>query len=191
MGCLYYAQAVLIHKRNPELSVGSAAVSVLCDWNGDGALDLVVGDASGDISLFENIGTPNQPRFSLPVKLSVGSNPIRIQAGATGSIQVPAEAKCGYICPTVADWNNDGLPDLILSDVTGRHTLFLNVGARTNPQLEEGKFILISGQPLQPVWRVRSRAIDWDGDGAVEYLTLSDKCILTLYKRVPEEGKLL
>ena len=31
--------------------------------------------------------------------------------------------------------------------------------------------------------------MDWDGDGVVEYLTLNDKGILTLYKRVPEEGK--
>ena len=145
MECLYYAQAILIYKRNPELSVGSAAVSVLCDWNGDGALDLVVGDAGGDISLFENIGTLNQPKFTLPVKLPVEGNPIRIQAGAAGSIQGPAEAKYGYTCPTVADWNGDGLPDLIRSNVTGRHTLFLNVGTRTKPQLEEGKFILISG----------------------------------------------
>ena len=75
------------------------AVSVLYDWSGNGALDLVVEDVGGDISLFENISTPSQPRFSLPVKLSVGSNPIRIQAGATGSIQVPAEATCGYHLP--------------------------------------------------------------------------------------------
>ena len=53
----------------------------------------------------------------------------------------------------------------------GHHMLFLNVGTHTNPQLEEGKFILISTQPLQTVWHVRSGAIDrWDGDGAVEYL---------------------
>lgn len=187
-GVPVYSEPIALQQRDPELSVGSAAVPVLCDWDGDGDLDLIVGDAGGDVQLFENVGTPNDPRFALPVKLCAEGKPIRIQAGPTGSIQGPAEAKYGYTCPCVADWSGNGLPDLILSDVTGGHTLFINVGTRSRPELAAGQPILCGGKPLQTVWRVRPWAVDWDGDGVVDYLTLDDRGLLTLYKRAPAAG---
>ena len=45
--------------------------------------------------------------------------------------------------PQVADWNNDGLPDLLVGDSSGRIALFLNRGNLTNPSLTNSGFICI------------------------------------------------
>jgi len=57
---------------------------------------------------------------------------IHIQPGYKGSVQGPDEARWGYIGPNVFDWNGDGIPDILASDATARHYVFLN---RWNRQL--------------------------------------------------------
>ncbi len=41
-------------------------------------------------------------------------------AGPNGSIQGPCEAKWGYTTLTVADWDGDGLPDLVVNSIWGK-----------------------------------------------------------------------
>ena len=49
-------------------------------------------------------------------------------AGPNGSIQGPAEAKWGYTTLNVADWDGDGLPDIVLNSIWGE----VSVAARTS-----------------------------------------------------------
>ena len=60
---------------------------------------------------------------------------IRIQAGPNGSIQGPCEAKWGYTTLTVADWDGDGLPDLVVNSIWGKVHWYRNVGTRKAPRL--------------------------------------------------------
>ena len=48
-----------------ELSRGSHASPALADLDGDGDLDLVAGESSGEVNLWRNDGTPREPRFTL------------------------------------------------------------------------------------------------------------------------------
>ena len=52
-------------------------------------------------------------------------------AGPNGSIQGPAEAKWGYTTLSVADWDGDGLPDIVVNSIWGRVEWLRNVGTRT------------------------------------------------------------
>ena len=47
-------------------------------------------------------------------------------AGPNGSIQGPAEAKWGYTTLSVADWDGDGLPDLIVNSIWGKVVWYRN-----------------------------------------------------------------
>ena len=69
--------------------------------------------------------------------IEAGGEPVRIAAGLTGSIQGPSEKMFGYSCPTIADWDGDGKPDLLVSDVTGYHSFFRNAGG-ANPPRDSG-----------------------------------------------------
>jgi len=56
---------VLVDSAIVRLPRGSNAVPELFDIDGDGDLDLFIGDASGRIAFFRNDGTPRSPRFTL------------------------------------------------------------------------------------------------------------------------------
>lgn len=60
------------------------------------------------------------PKWANPVLLKAGGKTIRIQAGNNGSIQGPAEAKWGYTVLNVADWDEDGLVDLVVNSIFGK-----------------------------------------------------------------------
>jgi len=51
---------------------------------------------------------------------------MRIMAGNSGSIQGPAESKLGYTTLTVADWDGDGLKDILLNSIFGKVQWYKN-----------------------------------------------------------------
>ena len=106
-------------QRDAELTAGSLATPVVVDWDGDGVLDILTGSSEGVVRFFKNIGTDSEPRFLDGVLVEAGGEPIRIEAGYSGSIQGATEARWGYITPTVIDWDGDGLLDLIIVDIRG------------------------------------------------------------------------
>jgi len=186
-GAIRYQRPVPALQVDPPLSCGVLAVPAVCDWFGHGLPDLVVGNAGGFVEVFENVGSPGAPRYLPPRPLHAGGSLLRVQAGPTGSIQGPSEAKWGYTCPTVYDWDGDGLLDLLTGDITGYQTLYRNIGAPGRPRLAAGVRLHLEGVPLQTVWRVRPCALDWDGDGRPEYLCLDRQGRLMLLRRHPTD----
>jgi hypothetical protein len=94
---------------------------------------------SGGDSRNREQGTGNRERDQNPAPFSLTSDPFhtfRIMAGPNGSIQGPAEAKWGYTTLTVADWDGDGLPDIIYNSIWGRVEWIRNIGTRTKPKLD-------------------------------------------------------
>ncbi|QCO05630.1 Ig-like domain-containing protein [Azospirillum argentinense] len=88
-------------------NTGSYGAPSFADLDGDGDLDLLIGNSSGDILLYRNNGSAQAPTFSLE-----GTNPF----GLTHDIN-------GYASPVLADINGDGLVDLV-----NKSTVYVNVG---------------------------------------------------------------
>ncbi|HVJ45995.1 MAG TPA: FG-GAP-like repeat-containing protein, partial [Luteolibacter sp.] len=104
-----------------ELKFGALATPVGFDWDGDGDTDIVSGNTAGNIAFFENLSGPKveHPKWAAPVLLQADGETIHIVAGANGSIQGPCEAKWGYTTLSVADWDGDALPDVIVNAIQG------------------------------------------------------------------------
>jgi hypothetical protein len=190
-----------IIQKKPYLDAGCLAVITAADWDKDGDIDIITGNSYGEVLLFENSGSAKQGIFKNREPLYVNAEAIRINAGANGSIQGPNEAHYGYTCPVIADWNKDGEPDLILSDIWGKYTYYERnkdgelkdgVPIRVAEKKTTGKSRYTATPPwvwhkpknseLITQWRCQPAVTDWDGDGACDLITLESEGYLALYK---------
>ncbi len=192
-----------------DLKCGALATPVGFDWDGDGDIDIISGNTAGYIVFFENLSGPRleSPRWNAPQFLKADGKIIRIMAGPNGSIQGPCEAKWGYTTLSIADWDNDGLPDLVVNSIWGRIKWFRNIGSRTKPELLAAKPIEVEWQGsqarlnygwLKPVgkelltqWRTTPVAVDWNKDGLVDLIMLDQEGYLVLFERARDGDRLV
>lgn len=179
---------------------GALATPYAVDWDGDGLEDIIAGNSAGYIAFIKNLGgTPT--RWAAPVYLSAAGKLIREQAGPNGSIQGPAEAKWGYSVLSVADWDGDGLPDIITNGIWGKVVWYKNVGTRTAPKLAAGQPVELTlpagaanpapawnwwqpaGRELITQWRTTPQMFDWNGDGLMDLVMSDADGYLALYER--------
>ena len=181
-----------------HVKFGALVTPVGFDWDGDGDEDLVCGNTAGYVGFIENLGgTP--PRWAPPRYLEVDGEPIRIMAGPNGSIQGPCEAKWGYTTLSVADWDGDGLPDLVVNSIWGRVVWYRNIGTRTEPRLAAAQPVRVDwpSAPPKPAWnwwdpaddelvtqwRTTPVAIDFTRNGLVDLVMLDHEGYLCLFER--------
>ncbi|AHF90969.1 hypothetical protein OPIT5_12885 [Opitutaceae bacterium TAV5] len=200
------------------------------DWDGDGLVDIITGCSGGYLGFIKNLGG-NPTRWAAPVLLTTAEEPvpgapvngphrsahpdtafqgriIREQAGYNGSIQGPAEANWGYSIVCVADWDGDGLPDLITNGIWGKILWYRNIGTRTEPRLAPAQPIELApghtspkpawnwwnpqGRELVTQWRTMPQAIDWNGDGLMDLVMMDHEGYLAFYERArAEDGSLI
>ncbi len=177
------------------------------DWDDDGDEDLICGDSAGNIGYIENLGG-FPPRWNEPVLLQAEGKPIRIMAGENGSIQGPVEQKWGYTTLSVADWDGDGLKDIVVNSIWGKVEWFKNIGTRIQPKLAAKQTVKIDYQgkrPLKPVWnwwipakdelatqwRTTPYVTDWNKDGLMDLVMLDQEGYLAFFKRVKKSGQLV
>jgi hypothetical protein len=154
-GAPVYADPVEAIQEKADLYAGTLPSPTTVDWNGDGVLDIVVGNSEGFVLFFENIGSNEAPRFLPATRIQAGGRDIQVQAGYSGSLQGIQEARWGYLSPNVADWNGDGLPDIITGDITGDYRVYMNRGSKKEPRLEAARPIYCDGIDLRGMWRAR------------------------------------
>ncbi len=117
----------------------------VCDWNGDGCLDVLIGSGDGKIHLYRGIPAPDETDVGRGLLLNLGLEEI-IQADGD-DIQVP-----GYSVPSLVDWNNDQLKDLVIgqgsSSSRARIRIYLNVGTEAEPQFADYFYAQSNGDDL-------------------------------------------
>ena len=166
---------------------------------GDGDEDLVCGNTAGYVGFIENLDGGNPPRWAAPVRLEAGGKTLRIQAGPNGSIQGPCEAKWGYTTLSVADWDHDARPDLVVNSIWGKVVWYRNVGTRRGPSLAAARPVEVQwkGKPPKPPWvwwdpqgnelatqwRTTPVVVDWDADGLNDLVMLDHEGYLAFFRR--------
>jgi hypothetical protein len=134
--------------RTVQLTRGSNTTPALVDIDGDGDLDLFIGEASGMINFYRNTGSPTEPRFEL-----VSDEYEGIDVGRRSF-------------PAFVDIDGDGDFDMIIGREEGGSVVYRNDGTRTAP-----RFVLDNTRRLPLPALGAPVFADLDGDGRVELLT--------------------
>jgi hypothetical protein len=164
-----FAAPVKLQRIGKDINLGPSSTVFAVDWRGTGRLNLLVGNMQGDLYLIPNDGSNANPAYGTPEKLEAGGRPI--EAPHHGDSQ-----------PVAADWDGDGLLDLIVGWGDGSVVWYRNVGSRTEPKLAKGITLVqpaawpnydASAPPSgdnKPGVRAKVCVVDWNGDGHLDLL---------------------
>jgi hypothetical protein len=144
--------------------------TTLVDWDDDGDIDILVGTFDGLIFLRRNEGTRREPAYANANEwLKVGDKPLRVPGGEHAN-------------PVAADWDGDGLWDIVTGAGDGGVYWYRNAGRRGRPRFEapatlvakhEGLGygeLLEPGEEPRPGIRSQIAVTDFDGDGKPDIL---------------------
>ncbi len=125
----------------------------MCDFDGDGDLDLICGEFTDRLTWFENTGTREKPVFSKG----------RLLQNEHGIIKMDLE----MIVPNAVDWDKDGDVDLVVGDEDGRVALVENTGQVKDkmPVFKSPVYFRQQAGDLKFGALVTPFSIDWDNDG--------------------------
>ncbi len=186
---------------------GALVTPVSVDWDDDGDEDLICGNSAGHIAWIENLDGGNPPTWSEPRLLAADGETIRIQAGENGSIQGPCESKWGYTTLSVADWDHDGLRDLVVNSIWGKIVWYRNIGKAGSTKLSAAKPIEVDwpegastprpawnwwtprGNELSTQWRTTPVVIDLDHDGLNDLVMLDHEGYLAFFRRTRDDDE--
>jgi len=112
-GLPVYGNPVQIQAGGAPLSLGIRSVVRVCDWDGDGLKDLV-GSSSTGVHFCRNTGNNSSPVLSAPVA-------IRAPVAGSGLVAINTSSRMRL---DLADWNNDGVLDLLLGNADGMVVFF-------------------------------------------------------------------
>ncbi len=142
------------------------------DWDNDQDLDILIGSFGGNLFLRENIGSREEPRYS------------------GQSVQILSEDSllkvANHAAPMVADWDRDGLWDLVIGAGDGSVGWHRNIGKIGSPEFGSRqllvaanenvvaeKFVqqnLAPGEEPQPGARSQIFVYDYNRDGWLDLL---------------------
>lgn len=157
---------ILKDQDGKQIVVGAASTPFAVDWDGDGDLDLLVGDIAGHVWFVENVATDGAMAFGKQVKLQQGGKDIKAGGGDSQ--------------PVVLDYDKDGVLDIVLGHGDGRVTLYRGIQGKRGMTLhapvtlveppKSGGGTTQLGETVVPGTRVKVCVTDVDGDGTLDLL---------------------
>lgn len=144
------------------------------DWNADGLLDMVIGNLPGELMV----------RLQADVAggyaaLPVPGQPVFLDNRYTILIDGQMASPAPHCAPSIADWDADGLWDILIGTETGEVFWLKNTGSLGKPRFESrerllgpgvGRFVLKAEEVPGRGIRAQIHAVDVNLDGKMDLL---------------------
>ena len=209
---------VLKNKSGKAINAGSRADVKVYDWNKDGKPDIVASTERGKINILLNIGSAKAPKFDKVESLYTKGWPLLagsprrygirfsqrprgdaifilrdgtiknfkgVFVNAAGKRYV-VSGKKGII--EEADFNKDGIPDLLIGRRDGRAELLVNKGVKGKLEFEAPIVLKAEGKVINGGKFAQPRAIDFDKDGKQDLVVISQDGKTVWYKNTADKG---
>ncbi len=125
------------------------------DMNGDGKKDLIMGENDGQIYYYQNTGTDASPAFSGYQAVQSNGSPIDVSFGTR---------------LWVNDWNENGVPDLLVSTFEGYVYVFIadltGTADQTSAQVQSGFAVMPVTNPVHGNFNI---SVQMPMGGTVEF----------------------
>ncbi|WP_369178905.1 beta strand repeat-containing protein [Candidatus Thiodubiliella endoseptemdiera] len=149
------------------IDVGGYSTPILADIDGDGDLDLVVGERNGTLKYYQNTGTTSSPAYKAKTG---GNNPFNgIDVG-------------GYSSPTLADIDGDGDLDLVVGENNGTLKYYQNTSSTSNPAYEAKTGGSNPFNGIDVGYSSSPTLADIDGDGDLDLVVGENNGTLKYYQ---------
>lgn len=148
-----YKKPVPVLAGGQQIDNYSISGALFEDFDGDGDLDLILGEFVDRLSWIENTGTRKHPNYATPEFLKIEGEVLHLDLE--------------MIVPTAADMDQDGHMDLVVGIEDGRVVYLRNTG-KTNsdgPIFQKPEYLRQEAQHLKFGALVTPFSVDWDQDG--------------------------
>lgn len=158
-----------IQANSTTIDVGGNSAPVIVDWNEDGLLDMLVGNETGNVRVYLNSGSPTQHAFTTYTTLQSGGTNITHYRN----------------CPQVYDLDQDGRKDLICGENGGKIYFYANTGTNEAPAFSGYEALESGGVDIDLYSGARLCVNDWDQDGLPDLVVSDYNGWVYLYLGIP------
>lgn len=175
--------APVLSKSAGVLVFGPHAVATAVDWDNDGGLDIITGDAAGGLTLYADQGSSDVPEYGIPLKLESGGIPFVVPNRDSRRAATMDTAQQRFSCPVLNDWTSFNRYDVVVADNRGAVWYIRNNGGKTQPRLDFADRVSSGGSPLFVAPRCQLAVGNWSGGNEPDVIGFDTDGTLTYWAR--------
>ncbi len=173
----------MANEDTPVYGMGNSTIDPV-DWDADGDTDLLLGAEGGFPTIVINTGSEQQRVFEPARRLQYADGTLLETASieqGDGSYWGPLEWYSDRLAPRAADWDGDGILDIITGSMGRRLYFFKGIMVQDSLRFQQPKNFQYEQTELVLPDRLFPAVLNWDGDQFLDIIASNDPGHIVVY----------